>query len=61
MTVHELDRDQLISLKQKMVSDRCYENGEDASYGELAEADETISDAEVFAEFNGTNFTEEDF
>ena len=61
MTVHELNHDQLVSLKQQMVSDRCYERGEDASYGELADADETISDAEVFAEFDGTNFVEEDF
>ena len=61
MSVYELNRDQLISLKQSMVMERCNERGEDASYGELADADETISDNEVFEEYAGTNFVEEDF
>ena len=61
MSVYELNRDQIVSLKQAMVTARCYEKGEDASYGELADADETISDEEVFEEYAGTNFVEDDF
>lgn len=42
MTVHELSRDQLIELKQHMLC----EQGS-PSYGELADADELISDEKV--------------
>ena len=56
MTVHELTREQLIELKQHMLC----EQGT-PSYGELADADELISDEAVFAEFDVTDFTEDDF
>ena len=61
MSVYDLNRDQMVSLKQAMVTARCYENGKDASYGELANADDTVSDEEVYEEYAGTNFVEEDF
>lgn len=56
MTVHELSRGQLIELKQHMLC----EHGS-PSYGELADADELISDEATFAEFDATEFTEDDF
>lgn len=56
MTIHELTRDQLIELKQHML---CRKGS--PSYGELADADELISDEAVFAEFDATDFTEDDF
>lgn len=56
MTVRELAKDQLIELKQHML---CQQGS--PSYGELADADELISDESAFAEFDGTEFTEDDF
>lgn len=56
MTVYDLTRDQLIDLKQYMLIDQG-----SPSWGELAEADEIISDDAVYSEFDGCYFTEEDF
>lgn len=56
MTVHELSRDQLIELKQHMLC----EQGS-PSYGELADADELISDEKVFEEYCDTDFVKDDF
>lgn len=61
MNVHELTRDQITELKQKMLTDRMAEHDEEPSYGELADVDEVISDEEVFSEFEGTEFTNDDF
>lgn len=62
MTVRELDRDQLAELKQRMADDEIYEiEGRSASYGELAEAAERISDEAVFEEYEGTEFAPDDF
>ena len=57
MDVHELNRDQLVQLKQSILCDR--EQG--TSYGELAAADELVTDEEVFNKFTGISFTEDDF
>lgn len=57
MTVKQLNRDQLVSLKQQMLTD----NGKDVSYGELADADNLVSDEEVFDRYEGVSFGEEDF
>ena len=56
MKVTELNREQLVQLKQRMYMDRQW-----PSWSELAEVDGLISDEEVFEEFDGTDFTEEDF
>lgn len=49
MTVRELNREQLIQLKQKFIDDQCLEeDGVGASYEELANADRLISDEEGF-------------
>lgn len=61
MDVHELNRDQLDYLKQDLLTQRMIENGECPSYGELADASETISDDEVFESYADVLFVEEDF
>ena len=57
MTVYELSREQLTTLKGAMLTDR----QESVSWGELAAADELVTDAAVFEEYEGTEFCEEDF
>lgn len=57
MTVKQLNRDQLVSLKQQMLTD----TGKDVSYGELADADNLVSDEEAFDRYEGVSFGEEDF
>ena len=57
MTVKELNREQLVALKQKYLS----ESEERVSWGELAEADAIVSDETVFSHYDGTDFCEEDF
>lgn len=61
MTVYDLNRDQLIELKQHMITEENDRRGEGTSYGELADADNIISDQEVFAEYGGTVFSPDDF
>ena len=56
MTVSELTRDQKIELKMQMLIDRG-----DVSWGELAEADNLVSDEELEEEFAGTDFVTDDF
>lgn len=57
MDVKELNRDQIIQLKQAMLCER----EENVSYGELAAADELITDEEVFTRHAGVAFVEDDF
>lgn len=62
MKVTELNREQLIQLKQDYlceVADK--RNGETPSYYELANADETVTDAEIFDYYAVTDFVPEDF
>lgn len=61
MSVEELNRDQLIQLKQNMLMERMDEEGETPSWGELAEADFLITDEEVQQEYAGTDFVTDDF
>lgn len=61
MTVRELSDDQLVELKQRMVDDEIYEvEGRSASYGELAAA-ESIPDDRVFEQYDGVDFSNDDF
>ena len=62
MSLEELTREQIISLKQNMLIEQ-YDRGEcDApSYGELADADEIVSDSAVREKYAGTEFVPEDF
>lgn len=70
MTVHELNREQLIQLKQDYLCQLadCGEFAEIVgvdydcpSWGDLKLADEIVPDEFIFAEYNMTNFVEEDF
>ena len=58
MTAQELNRDQLIQLKARLYEDQ---HPEGVSYGELADVDDLISDAEAFDYFAGVVFVPEDF
>ena len=57
MNVRELNREQLEELKVTYYAGK---HG-DISYGEIVKIDELVSDEEVFEEYTGTIFTEEDF
>lgn len=57
MNVKELTRNQLTELKQHYYC----ENNENVSWGELAKIDDLVSDKDIFEEYSGTYFVEEDF
>lgn len=62
MTIRELNRDQLTEVKQNLLCEILDEQESRCpSYGEFAEVDEIISDDEVFAAYEGTEFSEGDF
>lgn len=57
MKLQDLNREQIIQLKQNLY---CGKN-ENASYGELAEIDNLVSDEELKEEYGDTYFVDEDF
>ena len=64
MTVTELNRGQLVQLKQMYLeeylnnwADEC----ESVSYNDIANANEIISDETIFEVYAGTFFTKDDF
>ena len=57
MTVYDLNRDQLIELKQRYLQD----TQGDLSWGELAAADDLISDKFIMEYWADTDFTPDDF
>ena len=57
MSYDELNRDQILALKQNDLV-RTQNN---VSYNELAEADNLVSDEELEQEYKNVNFVEEDF
>ena len=57
MSYDELNRDQILTLKQNYLV-RTQDN---VSYNELAEADNLVSDEELEQEYKNVNFVEEDF
>ena len=61
MTVHELNRDQLIQLKQGMLMERMDAEGDWPSWGQMVDADSLISDEDVQSVLSGTMFTMDDF
>jgi hypothetical protein len=61
MTVRELDRGQLIELKQAYITEKNDEVGQGTSWGELADADDIISDKEIFDRYDGYTFSNDDF
>ena len=62
MKVTELNRDQLVQLKQDYLCDIADKrNGESPSWYEIANADALVSDKEVFDYYAGIDFVPEDF
>lgn len=61
MYISELNREQLIELKQSYLIQQNEETGEGTSYDELARADSIISDKVIQEAYSGINFTEDDF
>ena len=70
MDVRELSREQLIELKQAYMARLADEGSfaevmgvdyDEPSIGDLANADEIIPDDVVFREWEGTDFTSDDF
>ena len=57
MSVYELSKNQLIELKQNYLC----EVQKNVSYGELCDADNIVSDEEVFHVYSCTDFSSEDF
>ena len=62
MTVSELNRNQMIELKQSYLCQH-YDECEDRSpsYGELAAADELVSDKIIYENYGGYEFSEDEF
>lgn len=56
MTIHELNEEQLRQVKQ-----RYYVERHNASYEDLINIERLVTDEEVFEEYEGTEFVEEDF
>jgi hypothetical protein len=61
MTFFELNDDQRLELKQNILSQRYDARGETPSYGELAWADELVSDEDLEEWYGDTVFSEDDF
>ena len=57
MSVYELNKNQLIELKQNYLC----EVQENVSYGELCDADNIVSDEEIFQAYSCMDFSSEDF
>ena len=58
MSVKELNREELIELKQNYY---CNELGNNASYGELADIDNIVTDEEIFNFYDYADFVKDDF
>jgi len=56
MTIKDLSEEQKIELKQNFLA-----KDNDVSYGELASADELVSDEELEEEYGQVCFTDDDF
>lgn len=62
MKVTELNREQLVCLKQAYLCDLPQDWFADGpSYEDLANADSIVSDEEIFSHYAGTVFVPEDF
>ena len=61
MTFDELSEEQKIELKQRIITDHNSDHGEGTSYGELANADELVTDEFAKAWAEGMDFSPDDF
>lgn len=61
MKISELSEEQKLQLKQRILTERNYQRGEDTSYGELADADDLVSDDDLEDWYGDVDFVPEDF
>ena len=61
MTVYELNREQMVELKQDYLAGKLLEVGQEISYGELSLIDSLVSDKEIFDCYECCVFSNEDF
>lgn len=62
MSVYELNKDQMEELKQSYLSDLlCRKENRTPYYGELAAADEMVSNEAIFNAYSGVEFSSDDF
>ena len=61
MTFVELNDEQKVLLKQRILIERNEARGEGTSYEELALADDLVSDEDLEDWYGGTEFTARDF
>lgn len=61
MTLSDLTDDQRLELKMRIVEERNEQRGERTSYAELASADDLVSDEDLEARYEGTEFSSDDF
>ena len=61
MTFDELTDDQKLELKQRILMERNEQRGEGTSYGELANADDLVSDEDAKDWAEGVEFSPDDF
>lgn len=61
MAFDELNDEQKLELKQRILTERNKQKGEGTSYGELADADKIVSDDEARKWAEGMEFSPDDF
>lgn len=61
MTVYELNAEQFSQLKQNYLCEKYFAEDKFPSWGELANADELITDEEIYEAYEGVCFVEDDF
>lgn len=61
MSFDELNDDQKLELKQRILTERNENRGEGTSYGELADADDLVSDEDAKDWAEGMEFSPDDF
>ena len=61
MSVKELNRNQLVLLKQSYLIQGNERNEERTYWSDLADADEIVSDELIYDEYAGYDFSEDDF
>lgn len=61
MRLKDLNDDQRMELKQAILTQRYDARGESPSYGELADADDLVSDEDLEDWYGGTEFSSDDF
>lgn len=61
MTFDDLSEEQMLELKQRILTERNEQRGEGTSYGELADADDLVSDEDAKDWAEGMEFSPDDF